>query len=50
MPKFSGNFQTDDAKKHGNLKTSNYTYLLKDGIDNMATDFYTAEGWHIGQW
>ena len=31
-------------EKHGNLKTSKYRYLLKDGIDNMATDLYTAEG------
>ena len=52
MPRFSGNLRTDDAKKnkHGKLKaianipTSKYTYLLKDGIDNMAADFYTAEG------
>ena len=34
----------DDAKKHGKIKISNYRYLLKDGIDNMATDLYTAEG------
>ena len=34
----------DDAKKkHGNLKISKSTYLLKAGIDNMATDLYTAE-------